>query len=235
MPSLWRQAFISHTGADRKDGINSANFATSLAERLEQNGVQVFIDHQSIEGGDDWRDKLVHHVGRSQVIVVVLSETYFKRYWCMRELDLAIQAVDSQTGPRMIIIPVFYGVQDLGALKRVQEWWWTRDSKALEEWRAAWRGMASSKEGVDVARWETNLRRLDQRHQAIRFIRKEATKSSENDLLRRVAISVYQHLPPTLQVAAKGEFVVDMAASIAEIKQLFSDASVVGIVGPGKY
>lgn len=155
----------------------------------------------------------------------------------MRELDLALQAIDA--GAAITIIPVCYGIPDLGALRGTDGADGLETSATLQEWQVAWQHMASrSTKGstVDIQRWECNLRRLDRHHQAMRFTHSEATKGRENDLLRRVALSVFQRLPPLLHVAAEGDFVVDMADGVAQVRELMNTpgTAVVGIVGPGK-
>lgn len=120
---MLRQAFISHTGQDVGDGLNAANFATHLADRLRGNGIKTFLDHKSLEPGDPWINKISDHARHSQVMVVVLSPSYFLRYWSTRELDLALRAKEEGAG--ITIIPVYFAIDDLGELLR------TRTSSAM--------------------------------------------------------------------------------------------------------
>ena len=90
--------FLSHTGQDPE----AATLADVLDKALlSRYGIDSFLDSHTIEGGDSWEKKIIDNVMGCQVFVCVLSDTYFHRYWCLRELDLALHRDDC------IIIPVY--------------------------------------------------------------------------------------------------------------------------------
>lgn len=224
-PPLLPQAFISHTGVDKHDGINSAAFASGLNALIKQDGIATFIDHSNIEGGDDWSQDILKHAQQSQVMVVILTRSYFLRYWCMRELDLAMQAKAS--GVDITIIPVCYGIDSLDAE--------LKDADKVVTWEKEWLAMqAAGKSDVDVQRWRANVVQLDQHHQSQRARSAAEFKDRETQFKEQVALRVFQVLPPTLQIAEVGDFVVELDESVEEVKNLLERHSVAAIVGPGK-
>jgi TIR domain len=158
------QAFLSHTGQDNDNGHNAANFTKHVAASLRRDGIQRFLDCDSLKLGADWSDDITDNAQHSRVMVAVLSPSYFERYWCMRELDLAITASTSIDG--ITIIPVFYGIRGLGAL--------LKDKTVSAKWRSAWEGFkAAGKHGVDVERWMADL------HLWMSIIRQGGTSSAQ--------------------------------------------------------
>ena len=189
---LLRQAFVSHTGQDRQGGRSSATFAAGLVVQLkQQHGVDVFVDYDSLKPGADWSQEIEQHAELSGVMVVVLSPSYFIRYWCMRELDLALaskQDRDKRAQGRreqgITIIPVYYGIGS------------PNDLAVKEKWRQAWTRMAADgKAGVDEARWAGNLGELAEHSQGL-LLSSFVGKDAEVKLQKEVAGRVAELLPP---------------------------------------
>lgn len=80
--------FVSHTGRDEHGAI----FAAHLCHSLYEDGIDAFFDSKSIQEGELFEEKIVESVKGCAVFVCVLTENYYRRYWCMRELDIAIQS-----------------------------------------------------------------------------------------------------------------------------------------------
>lgn len=230
----WHQAF-------NDGGLNAANFATHLVERLSRSGVDFFLDHRSLKPGDDWSDKIMDHAERSQVMVVVLSPTYFLRYWCMHELDLAMRAKDQGAG--ITIVPVYYGIEDLGGLIKAQREKRDRDRLSITQdeqcrspdrsqptWREVWQEFGSRRgvQGADADRWVANLEWLDKHAQAARLTK--AGKNSESELEQEVASRVYALIPQLLH----NGFTVSLEENSNTVQELLSSKPVVAIVGAGK-
>jgi TIR domain len=219
---LLSQAFLSHAGQDNVSGHNSANFTKHLAASLRRDGIQRFLDcdSHSLKLGADWSDDITDHAQRSRVMVAVLSPSYLERYWCMRELDLAITASKSNDG--ITIIPVFYGI-DLGAL--------LKDHSVTDKWRSVWEGFkAAGKEGVDVERWMGNLHVLDQHHQAGRHISGTKDVDNELELEQRVVQRVFELLRLPLQDTPT----LGLDDAVKAVKELLAKKSTVAIVGVGE-
>jgi hypothetical protein len=147
---LLNTAFLSHTGRD----YHAGELAAAIHDRLKAKKRLSFFDVENITVGERWAPKIESSVKWSLVFVPIISPTYFKRFWPMRELDIALNETPGTRGGRMII-PVIWGVdrhmledppQDL-----VDEW----ERLALGE-----KNHERNHEFIDVARWKSNLRRL---------------------------------------------------------------------------
>ena len=79
------RVFVSHTGQDPE----AAQFASLLAWRLDGAGISSFFDAKNLNPGDIWKDKIERNVTDCEIFVCVISPTFWFRYWCNRELDLA--------------------------------------------------------------------------------------------------------------------------------------------------
>ncbi len=62
----------------------------------------IFLDER-LEVGPDWVEGLGEHLGRSKVLVAVLSRDYFNSPWCVHELDLMIARMGGRVG---LFVPV---------------------------------------------------------------------------------------------------------------------------------
>lgn len=91
------RAFICHTGQDP----DARNFAAHLAEALSMDGFHIFFDAYSIRAGVPWKEEIDRNVKECTIFVCIMSKTFFFRYWCLHELDLALQWNKK-------IIPVYY-------------------------------------------------------------------------------------------------------------------------------
>ena len=103
---LQPQVFISHTGSDELGRVYAASI---LQPALEAAGLTTFIDYADLELGCAWPAELVKAAATSAVFVVVLTQSYATRFWCLRELDIAMHGhPDHPTGgAKPYIIPVF--------------------------------------------------------------------------------------------------------------------------------
>jgi len=119
---LQRQVFISHTAADEQGRI----FATSILKpSLERAGLKVYIDYSDLQPGCDFQQELVQAAATSAVFVVVLTKSYPMRFWCLRELDLAMHGHPSfPRAANPTIIPVRIDTRDT---------WLHLDQKQLED------------------------------------------------------------------------------------------------------
>lgn len=74
------KVFISYASADRR-------FALRLTRRLGKAGVDVWIDKQQIDGGDDWIKKLEEALETHPAVVLVESPASQISKWVRRELN----------------------------------------------------------------------------------------------------------------------------------------------------
>ena len=75
--------FLSHASEDKPK-------VRKLKVRLEELGVKVFFDEDSIAWGDSLVEKINHGLLKSSFFVPFLSETFAKKGWTNKELNSAI-------------------------------------------------------------------------------------------------------------------------------------------------
>ncbi|GLJ17744.1 hypothetical protein SUGI_0309730 [Cryptomeria japonica] len=91
--------FLNHRGADVKESVASLIF-----HNLQNKGFKVFLDKNSIQGGENIAQAIDEAIHSASVHLVIFSPNYAESVWCLKELKLILQ-----TGAP--IIPVFCGVQ----------------------------------------------------------------------------------------------------------------------------
>ena len=89
--------FISHTGKDAMAAV----FAAYLAKELKDEGIVFFYDETCLSTGDNLEQRIPAEAKGCTVFVAVMSPTYFQRYWCMLELDLALRH-------NRVVLPVYF-------------------------------------------------------------------------------------------------------------------------------
>jgi hypothetical protein len=118
---------INHRGPDVKK-----TFASYLYRRLISYGLQVFLDCQELEEGQNFDTQIKGAIASASVHVCIFSPRYLESKWCLEELHLMLES-------KSPIIPVFYKVKP-AALR------WTQDqniherrynSTTVEKWRKA--------------------------------------------------------------------------------------------------
>lgn len=72
--------FISHANKDKEDLIEE------LYKSLNTLGVNIFYDKESLEWGDNWKDRILNGTKKAEFAIIVISENFFDREWTEREL-----------------------------------------------------------------------------------------------------------------------------------------------------
>ena len=93
--------FISHASEDKKA------VARPLAQKLRDEGVDVWYDDFALKLGDSLRQSIDHGLTQSRYGVVILSENFFAKKWPQRELD-ALFALEQHGQQR--VLPVLHGL-----------------------------------------------------------------------------------------------------------------------------
>lgn len=91
--------FLSHTGQDETAG----NFSAHLHRECQRLGISCFYDARCIPPGEVFAEFINRAVHGCRVFVAILSPAYFRRHWCLHELDMAL-------GAGCKILPVYYGI-----------------------------------------------------------------------------------------------------------------------------
>lgn len=206
---LLRQVFLSHTGQDE----GAKNFAVSvLAPALQAAGLTVFTDCGDLQPGSSWPDLLVEAACRSAVTVVVLSKAYTERFWCMLELDLALNGhLQHPRQQTPMVIPVFYDEpRSLGSVQGLQQHWAARLPPAApaatvlagtpqhqRQQQSAQQAQHQEQKQpemlppdrqpwVDPKRWADNIAGMRERLQSIRLSAFAASKDAQWQLAQNV-------------------------------------------------
>ena len=94
--------FISHANADK------AAYVDDLKKSLDKLNIQVFYDKDALEGGDNWKDKIMEGVKKAEFAIIVISENFFGREWTEKELSDFLSR-QNQNGQK-IILPILHGI-----------------------------------------------------------------------------------------------------------------------------
>lgn len=164
---LLRQVFFSHTGQDEA----AKKFAQSLVPAVLDGGYgeggfatvfENFTDLSPIERLQwHWPKELLENAGNSMVMVVMLSVSFTQRFWCMLEVDLALNLHKGTSRP--IVIPVFYDSAtvlqtDVLPPEGIKAFWSSQSLSPaqqkvmdLDRWARNWEKLCSSKYAIKVS------------------------------------------------------------------------------------
>ncbi|TKY63444.1 TMV resistance protein N [Spatholobus suberectus] len=102
MDNRIHEVFLSFRGEDTR-----ASFTSHLYASLQNAGITVFKDDESLPRGDCISTSLLQAIEKSQISVVVFSRNYAESRWCLQELQ-KILACHRTIG--QVVLPVFYRV-----------------------------------------------------------------------------------------------------------------------------
>src|SRR5690242_19385426 len=110
------QVFLCHSSGD-KAAIRQ------LYDRLEQDGVDPWLDEKKLIPGQVWRTEIEKAVRASDAVIVCLSRTAVtKEGFVQREIRVALEVADEKPEGTIFIIPARLEHCDVPA--RLQEWQW---------------------------------------------------------------------------------------------------------------
>ena len=93
--------FISHASEDKDEIVRS------LAKSLQDKGLKVWFDEQTLRIGDSLRQKIDAGLANSKVGLVVLSPAFLKKGWTNYELDgIVTRAVSEE----QIMLPIWHNI-----------------------------------------------------------------------------------------------------------------------------
>jgi hypothetical protein len=78
------QAFASYSSEDR-DTVGE------VANLLRTSDIDLFIDHLSLRGGDEWEDEIVKAIARADLFYLFWSRSAAESYWVDREWRQAMR------------------------------------------------------------------------------------------------------------------------------------------------
>lgn len=94
--------FISHANKDKEDLVDD------LYKSLNKLGVKIFYDKESLEWGDNWKDKILNGVKKAEFAIIVISENFFDREWTEKELTEFLSR-QNRNGQK-IILPILKNI-----------------------------------------------------------------------------------------------------------------------------
>ena len=94
--------FISHANADK------ASYVDDLKESLDKLNIRIFYDKDTLEWGDNWKNKILEGVEKAEFAIIVISENFFGREWTEKELTDFLSR-QNRNGQK-IILPILHNV-----------------------------------------------------------------------------------------------------------------------------
>lgn len=88
--------FISHANKDKEELVED------LYKSLDKLGILIFYDKESIEWGDNWKDKILNGVKKAEFAIIVISENFFGREWTEKELKELLSR-QNRNGQKLIL------------------------------------------------------------------------------------------------------------------------------------
>ncbi len=94
--------FISHANIDKKDLIEE------LYQSLSKLGVNIFYDKESLEWGDNWKERILNGTRKAEFAIIVISDNFFGREWTERELSEFLNR-QNRNGQKLIL-PILHNI-----------------------------------------------------------------------------------------------------------------------------
>jgi len=96
------EVFLSFRGKDTR-----ASFTSHLYAALQNAGITVFRDDDSLQRGDQISTSLLRTIELTQISVIVFSSNYSDSKWCLDEL---VRIMKCRRTIGQVVLPIFYGV-----------------------------------------------------------------------------------------------------------------------------
>ncbi len=94
--------FISHANKDKEDLIED------LYQSLSKLGISIFYDKESLEWGDNWKERILNGTKKAEFAIIVISENFFDREWTERELSEFLNR-QNRNGQKLIL-PIVHNI-----------------------------------------------------------------------------------------------------------------------------
>ena len=96
--------FLSHANADKPLIVET------LYQSLKKLGVSIFYDKESLEWGDNWKQRILEGTQKAEFAIIVISENFFGREWTERELSEFLNR-QNKNGQKLIL-PIIHGISN---------------------------------------------------------------------------------------------------------------------------
>lgn len=94
--------FISHANKDKADLIEE------LYQSLSKLGISIFYDKESLEWGDNWKERILNGTKKAEFAIIVISKNFFDREWTERELSEFLNR-QNRNGQKLIL-PIVHNI-----------------------------------------------------------------------------------------------------------------------------
>lgn len=94
--------FISHANQDKEELIEE------LYQSLQKLGISIFYDKESLEWGDNWKERILNGTKKAEFAIIVISENFFNREWTERELSEFLNR-QNRNGQKLIL-PIVHNI-----------------------------------------------------------------------------------------------------------------------------
>ena len=94
--------FISHANKDKEELIEE------LYQSLQKLGISIFYDKESLEWGDNWKERILNGTKKAEFAIIVISENFFDREWTERELSEFLNR-QNRNGQKLIL-PIIHNI-----------------------------------------------------------------------------------------------------------------------------
>ena len=94
--------FISHANKDKE------NLVEDLYQSLRKLGINIFYDKESLEWGDNWKDRILNGTKKAEFAIIIISENFFDREWTERELSEFLNR--QNTNGQKLILPIIHNI-----------------------------------------------------------------------------------------------------------------------------
>lgn len=101
-PRKMYDVFLSHASADK------IAYVEDLKKSLEILGIEIFYDKDTIEWGDNWKDKIYEGLEKSEFAIIVISENFFGREWTELELKTLLERQNDEG--QKLILPILHNI-----------------------------------------------------------------------------------------------------------------------------
>ncbi|WVZ16584.1 hypothetical protein V8G54_009566 [Vigna mungo] len=134
------EVFLSFRGKDTR-----ASFTSHLYTALQNAGIFVFKDDESLPRGKQISPSLQLGIEESQISIVVFSKNYAESFWCLKELE---KIMECHRTIGNVVLPVFYDVDpsevrhqrgDFGkAFQRLLSKFSKEEEEKVLDWKQRW-------------------------------------------------------------------------------------------------
>jgi len=109
------EVFLSFRGED-----TCASFTSHLYASLQNAGINIFRDDDSLIRGDHISKALLQAIEKSQIAVIVFSINYANSQWC---LNVLVKIMECHRTIGQVVLPIFYNVDQSEVRHQKGEFW----------------------------------------------------------------------------------------------------------------